>query len=322
MPKITYSEQSYECLTDETVLECLTRHGVALSSSCRAGVCQSCMCRATDGTPPADAQAGLKPQLQQQGYFLACICRPSEDLTVTQADDNAMPHVSAKVIDKTLLKPGIIRLRLKPETAFDFRAGQFINLHRNNVLIRSYSIASLPQDGYIELHVEHIQGGKMSSWVHDEIAVGDTLRIDGPHGECFYIDNQPQQNLLLIGTGTGLAPLLGVMHDALANNHSGEIHLYHGSRTSEKLYLTEALTQLAADHSNVFYTPCVSGSDSPEFHAGRANDIALTQHPKLDGWRVYLCGHPEMVNSTKKRAFLAGASFNDIHADPFVFSNS
>ena len=322
MPKITYSEQSYDCLTDETVLECLTRHGVALSSSCRAGVCQSCMCRATNGKPPAEAQGGLKPQLQQQGYFLACICRPSEDLTVTQADNNTMPQVPASVIDKTLLKPSIIRLRLKPEATFDFSAGQFINLHRNNALIRSYSIASLPQDGYIELHIEHIQNGKISSWLHDEITVGDTLYIDGPHGECFYINSHPQQNLLLVGTGTGLAPLLGIVQDALANNHSGEIHLYHGSHTVDKLYLVEELSQLAADNNNFFFNPCVSGPNNLGFHTGRANDIALTQHAKLDGWRIYLCGHPEMVNTTKKSAFLAGASFNDIHADPFVFSNN
>ena len=322
MPKITYSEQSYECRADESVLECLTRHGVELSSSCHAGVCQSCMCRATDGTPPADAQKGLKPQLQQQGYFLACVCTPSEDLTVTQADDSAMPHVSATLIDKTALKPSIMRLRLKPEAEFEFRAGQFINLHRDDGLIRSYSIASLPQDGYIELHVEHIQDGKMSNWLHDEVAVGDKLNIDGPHGECFYIDSQPEQNLLLVGTGTGLAPLLGVIRDALANKHSGELHLFHGSHSSEKLYLIDELTQLAAEHANVFYTPCVSGPDNEGFSAGRANDVALTQLPKLDGWRVYLCGHPEMVNGTKKKAFLAGASFNDIHADPFTFSPS
>ena len=233
-----------------------------------------------------------------------------------------MPHVSATLIDKTALKPSIMRLRLKPEAEFEFRAGQFINLHRDDGLIRSYSIASLPQDGYIELHVEHIQDGKMSNWLHDEVAVGDKLNIDGPHGECFYIDSQPEQNLLLVGTGTGLAPLLGVIRDALANKHSGELHLFHGSHSSEKLYLIDELTQLAAEHANVFYTPCVSGPDNEGFSAGRANDVALTQLPKLDGWRVYLCGHPEMVNGTKKKAFLAGASFNDIHADPFTFSPS
>lgn len=322
MPKITYSEQSYECRGDESVLECLARHGVELSSSCRAGVCQTCMIKATTGTPPAEAQKGLKPQLQRQGYFLACICTPIEDLTVSAADEDSLPRISATVIDKTRFTGAIVRLRLKPESGFDYRPGQFINLHRDDGLTRSYSIASLPQDGYLELHVEHIPGGRMSGWVMNELAVGDTVRIDGPHGECFYIDADPEQNLLLVGTGTGLAPLWGIVRDALAQGHRGQIHLFHGSRRRAKLYLMDELRQLAETHDNFFYTPCISGPDTGGLAAGRANEFALSRFAKLDGWRIYLCGHPEMVNNTKKQAFLAGAAFDQIHADPFTFGNA
>jgi NAD(P)H-flavin reductase len=50
---------------------------------------------------------------------------------------------------------------------------------------------------------------------------------------------------------------------------------------------------------------------------GRANDIALSRLPDLKGWRVFLCGHPEMVNETKRQAYLNGASLKDIYADAF-----
>ncbi len=322
MPTITYSEQSYECRGDESVLECLTRHGVELSSSCRAGVCQTCMIKATTGTPPAQAQKGLKPQLQQQGYFLACICTPMEDLTVTAADGAALPRLAATVIDKRPFNDAIVRLRLQPASGFDYRPGQFLNLHRGDGLTRSYSIASLPQDGYLELHVEHIPGGRMSGWIMNELAVEDTVQIDGPHGECFYIDADPEQNLLLVGTGSGLAPLWGIVRDALAQGHRGQIHLFHGSRSRAKLYLMDELRQFAEMHDNFFYTPCISGLDNGGLAAGRANEIALSRFAKLDGWRVYLCGHPEMVNNAKKKAFLAGAAFDQIHADPFTFGNA
>ncbi|ALP52419.1 oxygenase [Candidatus Tenderia electrophaga] len=322
MPNITYAEHTYACRSDESVLECLARHGVELSSSCRAGVCQTCMVKATSGAPPSEAQKGLKPQLQQQGYFLACICTPAEDLTVGAADEADLPRSDATVMDKTPFNETIVRLRLKPESAFDYRPGQFINLHRDDGLIRSYSIASLPRDGYLELHVEHIAGGRMSAWIRNELAAGETLQIDGPHGDCFYIDSAPEQNLLLIGTGSGLAPLYGIVRDALAHGHRGQIHLFHGGRERGKLYLIDELKQLAEQHDNMFYTPCLSGPDNHGFAAGRANELALQQFPKLDGWRVYLCGHPEMVNNTKKKAFLAGANFDQIHADPFTFSEA
>jgi CDP-4-dehydro-6-deoxyglucose reductase len=319
MPKITYAEQTYECRGDESVLECLSRHGVELSSSCRAGVCQTCMIKATSGTPPAEAQQGLKPRLAEQGYFLACICTPIQDLTVTEADEGDLPRVAATITEKTPLNETIIRLRLKPESDFEYRPGQFLNLHRNDGLTRSYSIASLPQEQTIELQVEHIPGGRMSGWLMQEATVGDTVQIDGPHGDCYYIDSNPDQDLLLIGTGTGLAPLWGIAREALARGHRGNIRLFHGSHSRAKLYLVDELKQLAETHENFFYTPCISGPDSGGFTPGRANEIALSRFAKLSGWRIYLCGHPDMVNNSKKQAFLAGADLNQIHADPFTF---
>jgi NAD(P)H-flavin reductase len=51
---------------------------------------------------------------------------------------------------------------------------------------------------------------------------------------------------------------------------------------------------------------------------GRANQIALEKFSQLNGWRVYLCGQPDMVLQTKKMAYLQGASLKDIYADAFL----
>ena len=81
------------------------------------------------------------------------------------------------------------------------------------------------------------------------------------------------------------------------------------------------LKALAETHSNFFYTPCVSGDNNQGYTSGHANAVALQKFPKLNGWGVYLCGHPEMVNNTKRDTFLAGANFQDIYADPFTISS-
>lgn len=321
MTKITFSGVEYSCNAGETVLESLIRQGAEPPSSCRSGSCQTCMMRAVEGTPPPDSQKGLKPTLQHRGFFLACICKPETDMSVALAGAEALPRIITTVIDKKELTPELLRLRLRPEAAFEFQAGQFINLHRPDGLIRSYSIASLPSEEVIELHVELIPNGKMSGWLHDQVNLSDPLTLDGAHGDCFYLGEKPQQNLLLIGTGSGLAPLWGIARAALEHGHQGEIHLFHGSRSAERLYLVNELKALAETHSNFFYTPCVSGDNNQGFTAGRANAIALQQSPKLNGWGVYLCGHPEMVNNTKRDAFLAGANFQDIYADPFTISS-
>jgi NAD(P)H-flavin reductase len=65
----------------------------------------------------------------------------------------------------------------------------------------------------------------------------------------------------------------------------------------------------------------VSGDNTDRhFKHGRASDVALSDNPELNSWRIYLCGHPDMVAKTKKQVFLAGASFSDIYADPFLIS--
>jgi ferredoxin-NADP reductase len=161
----------------------------------------------------------------------------------------------------------------------------------------------------------------MSAWVHEQLSAEDSVEISQPLGECYYRPGNPEQALLLIGTGCGLAPLYGVIRDALHQGHSGPIWLYHGSRSCDGLYLIDELRDLAREHRNFAYVPCVSNEPTLDGVLQlRANDAAFKQNANLKNWRVFLCGHPDMVNAAKKKAFLAGANLKDIHADAFALS--
>lgn len=320
MPEITFRGQVYTALPAESVLEALTRHGVSVPCSCRHGVCQTCAMKAEKGSPPPAAQQGLRDSLKQAGYFLACLCKPQADMTVALPTEVIEPRVSAQVVEKTELRPDILRLRLRAQTPFLFRGGQFINLHHPDGSVRSYSIASASLgESYIELHVRIILGGRVSGWLATEVHVDDTVSISGPHGDCYYQCSTLDQPLLLIGTGTGLAPLLAVIKDALLNGHRGNIHLFHGGRNADSLYMVKELQALTQEHANISYTPCVSenGSDDTRYATGSPADVALAAYKDLKGVRVHLCGNPEMVKTCKRKAFLAGAALKEIHADPF-----
>lgn len=322
MPRIFFEKQSYTCQDNESVLDCLTSHGVPIPSSCRSGICQTCLMRAVEGEVPLAAQQGLKETLRVQNYFLACVCKPTNDLKVALPDAEVGARTRVTVLAKEVLGGNITRLRLGCALPLDYRPGQFVQLHRDDGLVRSYSIASLPQlEEPLELHIRRLPEGRMSGWIHDTLKTGDTLEISGPTGQGFYLPGQPDQGLLLIGTGSGLAPLWGIARDALAQGHTGPIHLYHGSRDASGLYLINELRELAEQYPNLNYTPCLSGPDIPKgFAAGRAEQVAFSHLPKLTGWRVFLCGHPTMVATTRKKAFLTGASMKDIYADPFVIA--
>jgi CDP-4-dehydro-6-deoxyglucose reductase len=304
----------------ETVLECFERHGIALASSCRSGVCQSCLVKATDGPVPPAAQVGLKPAWQRQGYLLACLCRPEASLTVEGLD--AADTFETRVLRAAPLAPGVAGVWLEMPAGFSYLPGQFVHVIRpEDGLVRPYSIASTPEDGVLELHVAVRENGRMSQWLPS--AVGARVQIRGPLGECTYPEGAPARPMLLAATGTGLGPLLGVVRCALAAGHHGPIRLYHAARTPTGLYAANALRALARRTPNVQVVMCAGAPDPRDAPDGdvrfqRLEDAIVEDQPDLAGWQVFLCGSPGAVRTLKKRAYLGGAALADIHADPFV----
>jgi len=321
VPSIIYQGKRYQCRESETVLDAMMRQGVPLAFSCRNGICHVCLMRCNAGTVTESAQAGIKDSLRQLGYFLPCRCVPQDDLEIAppRQDDLYFP---AQVVAKDMLTPSICRILLEPATHLDYHPGQFINLRGSDGTARSYSLASLPADYFLELHIRRRQNGHLSNWIFDTLQVNDEVEIHGPSGDNFYQATNPNQPMLLIATGTGLAPLWGVLRHALDCGHCGPIHLYHGSRSAGDLYLHQALKELQAGHANLHYQACVSGLEVPEgFRAARADQAALTDHPSLRGWRVHISGIPAMVFSVTDSVLRAGAARNEVCADPFELTD-
>jgi len=318
---LTFEGKTYECRAGERVLDCLMRHNVMLPSSCRSGVCHTCMVRATTGTVPEAAQKGIKDTLRAQNYFLACVCEPEDDLEISMVDSAAMRQ-RATLVSKTLLNESVMRLRFSCETPFEYRAGQFINLVRpTDELVRSYSLASLPDESELEFHIKRVPEGRMSNWVFDDLEEGKDLEFFGPSGDCFYLPADPDAGLLLVGTGTGLAPLYGIVRDALAQGHRGPIRFFHASLATPGLYMIDAMRELASANDNMDYIPCVLHGDPPEGgKQGNVIDVVREEMPDMAGWRIYLCGDPPIVDGLKRMCFMSGAKMQDIHSDPFVFA--
>lgn len=317
MAVVRFENQKLEWNKGESLLECLERGGADIPSSCRSGACHSCLVKVKEGPVPEIAQVGLKPAWKEQGLCLTCVSTDPVDLTVARSDSSV--QVNARVAGKDRLGTDVVRLRLVPEAQFAIRAGQFVNLTRKDGLTRSYSVASVEADGYVELHVRVVPKGRMSEWVANTLQVGETLSLRGPGGDCFYLDDRLDQPLLLIGTGTGLAPLVGIARDALARGHRGSIALVHGGRGPADLYLDLELRQLAKRHKNFRYLPTLSQAEPmPGAFQGRVDKVVAEQFPSLAGFQVFLCGSPAMVKDSRALAYRLGASLDDIHADAFI----
>ncbi len=311
------------------------RQGVSPPFSCRNGICQVCVQRCTYGAIPPRAQSGLRDNLRANGYFMPCRCLPETDMVIEPPRQEDL-YTSAVVHAREAVAPHVLRLLLEPVTAFGYRPGQFVNVRRADGVTRSYSLAGRPEDYFLELHVQRKQNGTLSPWIFDELGIGDTVDIQGPQGDNTYSPGSAGQNLLLIGTGTGLAPLIGIAREALETGHRGQVHLYHGTRHRSGLYRDRELAGLVVKYRNFHYHPCVSGGEAASapslgrgprldpvaevhgnFFPGRAHLLAFGTHRDLRGWHVHLSGLPPMVYAARDMALAAGASPGHVHADPF-----
>lgn len=319
--QVRYQQHRIEVRDDESLLSALLRHGLPVRYSCRAGTCQTCLMCATSGRPPDAARHGLRPELVEQGYFLPCKCRPTEPLEVEQPSVSKL-SAGCKVTEAKMLAPDIRCLRLRSHPGIDPLPGQHIRVMHPDGLMRCYSVASLPRrDGYVELHVRRIEGGRVSRWLVDDVAVGDSIDLLPAAGELVNPQPEADGDLLLVATGTGLAPLAAILREALDRCRDGRIHLLHGVRRRVDLYADAWLRVLEATHRNFTYLPCCSAESGRQgcFH-GRVTDYLRERFPAGFRGCVLLAGRPDMV---AEAAAICRERCNSVavRSDPFHFDH-
>lgn len=217
----------------------------------------------------------------------------------------------------------VVRLKLDCPGVEQYFAGQYLKLYVDQEKPGYYSLASAPGiDDELHLHVRRCAGGETSRWIHEQLQVGSEIQVSPPQGTCYYHPVALDRPLLMIGTGSGLAPLYGMARTALINGHHGPVHLYHGVRQHADLYLGEQLRALARLYPNFAYFPCVSREPARHsYHGGRALDLAVRATPLTERWCVYLCGHPQMVADAQVALAQRGVPTDAIWSDLFGSNN-
>jgi ferredoxin-NADP reductase len=144
--------------------------------------------------------------------------------------------------------------RLELDRAADYLAGQHYVLRLSApdgyTAQRSYSVASAP-DGTkeIELTVERLEEGEVSTFLHDEVVVGDGLEVRGPIGGWFVWRGDTPA--LLIGGGSGVVPVMAMLRLARRTGRSQLVHLCVSARTPEDLYYP---AEIPGPETTVVYT--------------------------------------------------------------------
>ena len=310
---INFDGKRYLIKDGETALDAMLRGGANLQFSCRKGSCRSCMLEAVSGDLGEEAQSRLSDEMRDRNLFLPCVTRTATKVEA-RLPDLSQWNIKALVAEKNQLSDDVWQLLLEPLTTMEWRAGQFINLTSSDGETRSYSLASIPnQDYFAELHIRRYPDGKVSNWVAETLKPGDEIEIQGPVGTCYYDSEMAGQPLLMIGIGTGVAPLYGIARDALLRGHKEPVMLYHGAALEKNLYLTEKLKLLEAEYPN-FTAYCAASQDGEQ---KRVVDLAFAEHPDLRQHVLFLAGSPDSIETARIKAVACGIKLPAIHADPF-----
>jgi NAD(P)H-flavin reductase/ferredoxin len=291
------------------LLDALLSAGIAVPNSCRAGSCHACLIRCLHGEP-LDAQPdALSVAQRTQGWRLACQCQVQGDLTL-QLFDSAVDGIAANIVSCDWLSATVLRLRLLPERRLRYQAGQHVLLWTPDGVARPYSLASLADaDDYLEFHLDCRQAGAFSTAAR-AFAVGQPLRLGELRGGALHYDHDwHARPLWLLAAGTGLAPLWGVLHEALRQGHSGPIRVLHLAHDATEHYLAEPLAELSAQHANL-QVQLVSTADLPVALA----ELRLVSRQTM----ALLCGSPASVEVFNRRLYLLGLPRNQILADVFL----
>jgi len=128
---------------------------------------------------------------------------------------------------------------------------------------RSYSIASAPEDGRVQLLVERLEDGEVSPYLTDEIRVGDGLELRGPIGGWFAWEAREGGPLLLVAGGSGIAPLIAMIRHHKAAGSDAPVRLLFSSRSYEEVIFREELEELFAEDGTLEVTHTLTRSTPP-----------------------------------------------------------
>ncbi|MEE1886837.1 iron-sulfur-binding ferredoxin reductase [Pseudomonas carassii] len=303
MPELCVGERQWTVPGGSNLLDALNEAGLSVPYSCRAGSCHACLVRCLDGIPVDAKPEALVAEKREQGWRLACQCSVASDLRVALFDPRS-DGLPATVIGLDWFAD-VLRLRLRPERPLRYQAGQHLVLWSGGVA-RPYSLASLPgEDDFLEFHLDCRRPGAFCDQAR-QLRLGDVLRLGELRGGALHYDPDWQARpLWLLAAGTGLAPLWGILREALRQGHQGEIRVLHMAHTAEGHYLAQSLQAL--DGVTVEW---VLAAQLDEALAG----LKLMSRQTM----ALVCGSPGSVERFARRLFIAGVPRNQIFADVFT----
>ncbi len=327
--KITLRDgKSFKCDENQTIYEAAKCNNITLEHSCLNARCRSCVVQVIEGKVKDRVEDFvISSEEKSKNITLSCNAIPISDIVLDVQDLVNIPFYEKKIIPAKIdLLSKInneiieIRLRLPPSSNFNYTSGQYVNIFKGKIK-RSYSVAnSFDGSGKLQFFIKKYEGGLMSDYWFNNAKINDLLRIEGPLG-TFFLRESTKENIIFLGTGTGIAPIKAILENLKTNNDKivkKNFWIFNGARYSDDFFWKPDNIGL----ENIKYIPVTSrerNNNVDEY--GYVQDAVLRKGINLAKSQVYACGSSEMIFAAREKLTSNGLEADHFFADAFIQSN-
>ncbi len=315
----------------QTILDAALREGIYLPHACCHGLCATCKVQITDGEVDHGQASNfaLMDYEREEQKCLAC-CATLQSDVVIEADIDEDPDALNLPIDDfdgvveriENLTPTIKGVWIRLDKPMQFQAGQYVNLTVGELDARAFSLANSPSTGdLIELNIKQVPGGQITGYVHNDLKVGEHVKVVGPYGR-FFTRKSAQLPVIFMAGGSGLSSPKSMIAELLEDDCTLPITLVYGARTRDELYDHDLFVQWTQKYPNFTYVPALSAveeGDAWNGFRGFVHDAAKTQFDNdFRGHKAYLCGPPLMIESCISTLMQGRLFERDIYTEKFI----
>jgi 3-phenylpropionate/trans-cinnamate dioxygenase ferredoxin reductase subunit len=291
-----------------TLVDAALAGRVVIPTDCCSGQCDTCRVRIVSGEVD---EAGTR----DMDTVLACQARVTGSAEIAFEAPLPAKQGRGEVLSVAPLARDIVEVRIGLDEPHPYRPGQYVKVRFPNCPSRDYSPTGPMSGGWDEgtmaFHIRLYPGGVVSGALNSRIRPGDRIWVDGPYGHAFH--RRGASRLVLVGTGTGWAPLWSIAREARLREPQRPLSIVIGARDPRHLYMGDALAWLR--RTGVEDITLASTGDveagSP-VRRGRPTEFLPPLEPRDV---VHVAGAPAMVEAVKEMARAAGAA---CYADPFT----
>jgi 3-phenylpropionate/trans-cinnamate dioxygenase ferredoxin reductase subunit len=290
----------------ETLVDAGLSGWVAIPHDCCSGQCETCRVTVVSGEVDDFGTA-------EKNTVLACQAKVIGNAAIAFDHVAEVSKRSGLVTGISELASDIVEVAVLLDTPITMKPGQYLSVKFASFPARDLSptvrFDGTSAPGELIFHIRRYPGGLVSTQVGATIKPGHRLQVRGPFGAAYLRDGDGP--IILIGGGTGWAPMWSVAAAARREQRHRELIVIAGSRDAEGLYMRRSLEWLMDDGVREVIATAETGAVNPVLR-GRPTHYLPSLGPEDT---VFVAGPPPLVDSVKAKSRVAAAR---CYADPFL----